>query len=105
MDIKHVSVLKEGVRVAVYMGEAVSDIYGTPPIITTATVLGPTDDTEERFWLNVDIAQGQTLPQNYRVSEILGVMMPLATVVTSADGQTIEGRFTQEQMRESGYDV
>lgn len=89
MDAKFASSLREGARVAVYMGAMVADLYGTPPFVTTATVLGPAEGS--RWWLDVDVAQDQQLPQMYRVEEIVGFLMPMAVVTSSPDGQTQYG--------------
>lgn len=67
--------LKEGQRVMVHMGSAIADIYGTPPFVTTATVLGQSEQ-EGFWWVNMDIPGPPgmtTLPQQYRDSEILGL--------------------------------
>jgi hypothetical protein len=79
MDLKFKNDLKPGIRVAIFMGAAVADIYGTPPIVTTATVIEPPMD-DDTVWLNMDIAKGETLPQRYKIDEIIGYMMPLVTV-------------------------
>lgn len=89
MDISHAASLKEGARVVVPMGSIVADLYGTPPIVTTATVVGL--DEDGMCWLQVDIAQNQQLPQRYRVEEIVGFLMPMAIVTSSPDGQTTYG--------------
>lgn len=94
MDLRHAEHLKAGARVAVPMGSAVSDIYGTPPIVTTGTVLDMEPATPQHVWVNVDIAQGETLPQQYKIEEILGFLMPMAVVTHHPDGSTtgrIEG--------------
>jgi hypothetical protein len=86
MDSKHAEHLKEGTRVAVPMGQAVGDLYGYPPIVTTGTVLGLAEN--DRWWVHVDIAQGETLPQMYAIEEIIGLMMPMAVVTHHPDGST-----------------
>lgn len=94
MDAKHADSLREGARIAVFMGAAVADIYGTPPIVTTATVIGKAEQDrrgEPLWWLDVDIAQNQTLPQMYGLDEIIGFLMPMAKVYSSEDGQTTVG--------------
>lgn len=108
MDVKFADHLKEGVRVAVYMGAAVAsaarDIYDFPPIVTTGTVLGPVGPpyngpdlrVASRYWVDVDIAQGETLPQMYLVEEIIGFLMPMAHVERSEDGHVITGTLPRD---------
>lgn len=94
MDLKHAAELKPGARVAVPMGAFPSEVFGTPPIVTTGTVLEPVHG-DIYVWIAVDIAVDETLPQQYRVEEILGFLMPMAVVERSADGQTLTGRFPE----------
>jgi hypothetical protein len=73
--------LKDGQRVMVHMGAAVADIYGTPPFVTTATVLG--QDEDNFWWVDMDIPgpPGQTtLPQRFRAEEILGLSFLAADI-------------------------
>lgn len=93
MDKRFEHNLRKNARVAVYMGAA--ELHGTPPIVTTATVLGRADD-HGRWWLSLDIAQNETLPQMYRVEEIIGFLMPMAVIERSADGQTVTGTFVED---------
>lgn len=92
MEKQHAKDLREGVRVAVLMGAAVSAIYGTPPIVTTATCLGAPgegipDGSTDFVWLGVDFTvNDDALPQMYRVEEIIGFMLPLATTTHHPDG-------------------
>lgn len=98
MDAKFAEHLKGGARVVVTFGSIVADIYGTPPIVTTATVMKTPDPADEDkvpvvdehgfLWLAVDIAQGQTLPQRYNIKEVVGFLMPMATVTHDANGTT-----------------
>lgn len=87
MDKQFSKDLKPGARVAVY-------IYGTPPIVTTATVLVDPDDDPASVWLGVDYTSNdQQLPQRYKVEEILveeilGFLLPLAHVEHHPDGST-----------------
>lgn len=73
------------------------EITGMVPIVTTATVAGEPGEQPvegEHVWLMVDIAQGETLPQRYKVTEVIGFLMPMAVVEHHADGSTtgrIEG--------------
>lgn len=86
MDIIHARDLKIGIRVAVYMGQAVSELTGQPPIVTTATV-GSDVMSDNTVWLMVDFTTNdQPLPQRYRVTEILGFLLPLATTEHHPDG-------------------
>lgn len=94
MDIKHKDHLKPGARVAVFMGEIAAEVMGHPPFVTTATVAEGVDGNHH-VWLLVDIAQDQTLPQRYKVEEIIGFLMPMAIVERSADGQTTYGRIPE----------
>ena len=87
MDAQHADTLKPGVRVAVYMGAVVGEVYGTPPIVTTATVLEEPDAPDGHVWLGVDFTTNdEQLPQRYRVAEVLGHLMPLATTTHHPDG-------------------
>lgn len=89
MDARHAERLTPGTRVAVFMGAAVSELTGQPPIVTTATVMEHDPEgtfTGDGVWLAVDIAQGTTLPQRYRVDELIGFLMPLAKVTDHGDG-------------------
>ena len=95
MDPKHAEHLKAGARVVVPFGQIASEMSGTPPLLTTATVV-ERDPAGGHFagdgvWLEVDIAQGQTLPQRYRVEEVLGFVFPLAEVTRHEDG-SLTGR-------------
>lgn len=97
MDARHAEHLKTGARVAVYMGP--HEILGTPPIVTTGTVtavegVGPDESAafDGRCWIDIDIAQGQTLPQLYKVAEILGFLLPMAIVEHHEDG-SVTGTF------------
>lgn len=87
MDARHSEHLKPGVRVAVYMGIGIAEMNGSPPLVTTATVLeGPVDG---HVWLGVDFTTNDAqLPQRYRVSEVIGFMLPLAEVTHHEDGST-----------------
>lgn len=79
--------LKEGQRVMVHMGAAIADIYGAPLFVTTATVLGPSEQ-EGFWWLNMDIPgppNMNTLPQQYRAEEILGLSMLPADIPANND--------------------
>jgi hypothetical protein len=87
MDIKHKADLVTGARVAVYMGATVAEVFGTPPIVTTATVIQEPDGNNH-VWLATDVAQGQTLPQCYSIQEILGFMLPMALIEEHPDGST-----------------
>lgn len=86
--------LKEGQRVMVYMGSAIADIYGTPPFVTTATVVQESENPGF-WWVNMDIPGPPgmtTLPQQYRAEEILGLSFLAADIPANND---IPG-FTQE---------
>lgn len=79
--------LREGQRVMVYMGAPIAEIYGTPLFVTTATVLGPSEN-EGLWWLNMDIPGPPgmtTLPQQYRAEEILGLSMLPGDIVANND--------------------
>ena len=92
MDPKHAADLKPGARIVVHMAKVMSDAYGHPPLLTTATVV---ESDGVIAWCDTDIAQGQTLPQAYRIQEdILGFLMPMATVTQLPDG-SIEGRLPE----------
>lgn len=97
MDAKFARDLKPGARVAVYMGAIVADVYGTPPIVTTGTVLADAHgEKDQSVWVNVDYAEGETLPQRYRVEEIIGFMLPMAVVTHHPDGSAT-GTFLSSQ--------
>lgn len=96
MKPEHAKDLKPGARVVVFMGEMVADIYGTPPFCTTATVLSAPDESDGFVWLGVDFtANDEPLPQRYRVSEVIGYLLSLATVERHADG-SITGTLPHE---------
>jgi hypothetical protein len=91
MDARHAEHLQPGERVAVYIGP--HDLTGALPIVTTATVAALDPEGGSHFlgdgvWLEVDIAQGMTLPQRYRVEEVIGFLLPLAHIEHHADGST-----------------
>lgn len=76
--------LREGVTVMVPTGMGSAVVNGGPCVIALATVIGPArpqddqifkTDTFEMWWLNVHLA-GTTMPQMYRVDQILGIPTP-----------------------------
>ncbi len=85
MDPRFADQLTEGTRVVVPFGEIASEMAGSPPIVTTATVHGPAHEPGV-LWCVVDVAKETTLPQMYKVEQIVGVLMPMAVVEHHADG-------------------
>lgn len=68
------------------MSKIVSELNGTHPILTTATVVSEAMPNG-KVWVEVDYTSNDyPLPQLYRVEEILGFLLPLAYVEHHADG-------------------
>ena len=89
MDIAFAPQLTPGTRVVVEFAQAASAMAGAPPILTTGTVTSSVGE-HAVLWIDIDIAQGHTLPQMYAVKDILGVLLPMAAVTVLPDG-SMEG--------------
>lgn len=78
MDPQHAN---KGLRVAIYVGSTGAEELGEPRQVGTATATEAAEDG--RWWFDVDVALGVTLPQLHDLADVLGLapVRPLAPVL------------------------
>ena len=84
----HIPHLKVDTLVTVHVSKGISDRNGAPPMTATARVMSDAfgDPEDPQIWLELDCSQIGKLPQMYKISEIVGLVMRYDLVEVTRDG-------------------